>query len=355
MTRLHLTFITFLTFIALGCTKSEADKEYSVFTIEADKTEVEANGKEMVRFKVIADDGTVLSETQRKSVRIKEVNGGGMTNPGIFTRASIWNKEEEFVAVYKNIQSTNSVKVKFHNREKYEKYHQNIVIINVRATWCVFCPAMINALDGIQEKYKDHLILVGLHSGTDPFLPLTNPDLGSSVLAKYNSSGIPTCIYDLYEVNNTRNSDEMGAMIHNYLTEHPATTGIKIESSAFEDGVLRFRTAVTSTADDKYSISWAILSDWNQYSGGTLSKGVYNNVVEATSNNFHYMSSSSTFSMKAGEEVIKEFEAEIPGEIDQAHARLVVMVSKRSDNKQEIIIDNAAQCALGSGVDYRLN
>lgn len=339
-----------------SCNKISNDsKEYTAFTIEADKTEVEANGKEMVRFKVIADDGTIISETERTSVRIKEITDGGFLNRGIFTKSSLWNNEEEFVAIYNNIQSTNSVKVKFHNRAKYEKYHQNVALIEIVATWCIYCPIVMTAAKEIEKKYADHSVVMAVHTGSDPFVPVTGSGLGSTLLSRYGENGIPTCIYDLYEVQNTRSSESMGSVIHTYLTDHPATSGIRIESSSLEDGVLRFKTGITSTEDGDYSIAWAILTDWNSFSGGTLSSGIYNNVVTATSDNFARISSGDMISMKAGEEFVKEFAVELPTSIDTSHARLVVMTRKNADNRQSMIIDNVTQCKLGSGIDYILN
>lgn len=326
------------------------------FTIEADKDIVEADGKDAVTFRVITDDGTVLSETESRSVRIQEVGSGKKLPMKTFSKTSLWNSDEEFVATYKDKQSTNSVKVSFCNREKYEKYHQNVVVTDVTGTWCVACPTMTTALEGVERQYARHMIVLAMHVGDDPFLPVNDNNFGLKMLEYYNRNVVPTCIYDLYEISNTNTSAGIANEIHNYITNYPATCGVRIESSSLTDNTLKIKAAMTSTVDGKYSMAWAMVTDGNVYMSGTLPSGIYDDVVVAVSDNFYKMTSASTFDAKAGEEVVKEFEMKInSNNISQNSTRIVVIVNRKADNKQEIMTDNAAVCPLGESIGYKLN
>ena len=99
------------------------------FTLSADKTTVEANGKDVVTFSLkdaydreMLDDKNTLQGiniTSDEGVRVARMEK---------TVSFIANGTYNFTAKYKGKTSENTVKVVAENRASYEKYHKNVAI-----------------------------------------------------------------------------------------------------------------------------------------------------------------------------------------------------------------------------------
>lgn len=332
----------------------------------ADKTEVEADGLDCVTFRVVRTDGSgqeeELHELYPRAVRIMDAETGEALPFKTFATTSVKNKEVEYVAVYEETESDNTVTVKFSNREKYEKYFQKVAVVELTGTWCTGCPAMVNAIKNVDDDISEHMVVMALHSSSsyadDHLEPVTNNTLGKDILQAFDSSSIPNCIYDLNEINHVSTKANVGNIVYSYLANHYATCGVRVVSSSLEDKTLKITAAMTSDKGGDYDLGWALVADGFRYDGGTLESGIYDDVLIATSDNFYKMSSG-RFTAEADKEVEKEFISELPSlpnGFDASKARVVVFALSRLENDYtSVIVDNITECPVGEGNDYILN
>lgn len=332
----------------------------------ADKTEVEADGLDKVTFRVITTNEAGveedLSELYPRTVRIVEVESGESLPYKTFTKSSIENRTVEYKAIYKETESANTVTVTFKNRGKYEKYYQNVALVELTGTWCISCPLMVEAIEDMDPAIRKHTVVMAVHTSTkddyDHLEPVTDKTIAKNMLTAFDGSSIPNCIFDLNEMSHVATKANVENIIYSYLSNHYATCGVKVISSSLEDKSLKIKAAMTSATGGEYDLGWVFVADGFKYSGGTLESGIYNDVVIAASDNF-YKISPDRFTVEADKETTKEFSCELPylpEGFDSSKARVIVFALTRTENDfTSTIVDNITECPLGESNDYILN
>ena len=97
------------------------------YTIEVDKNTVEADGIDLVNFRVLDAAGNNLCEgSDSKHVYIQNVTEGLSLGRKVISFSSLINGTFEFTGTFKGVATENSVTVTAQNRAKYEKYKQMI-------------------------------------------------------------------------------------------------------------------------------------------------------------------------------------------------------------------------------------
>lgn len=332
----------------------------------ADKTEVEADGVDCVTFRVVRTDGSgkeeELTELYPRAVRIKNVQNGEALPYKTFQTTSIQNKEVEYVALYEEKESTNTVTVKFHNREKYEKYFQKVALIELTGTWCTGCPAMVDAIHNVDAELQDHMVVMAVHTSSkyddDHLEPVTDNSLAKNILNAFGVSTIPYCIFDLNDLTHVATKANVGNYVHSFLSSRYATCGVRVISSSLEGQTLKIKAGMTSDKGGEYDLGWALAADGFIFHGGTIESGIYNDVLLAASDNF-YKISPERFTAEAGKEVVREFTCELPYMVegfDASKARVIIYALTITDNDYtSTIVDNITECPLGQSNDYILN
>lgn len=337
----------------------EPDIPTDGFVISVDKSVIEADGRDVATFTVLDADGNNLMDSDLSSIYFKNVATGDRLDRKSTGFSSVMNGEYEFVATYRGEQTANSVTIKVQNRSKYEKYKQRVAIYQLTGTWCTYCPMMVAGLEGITDEWKEHSLVMAVHAGssssTDPYaLPASGSDLGNVMLGAFGGEGYPSCVYDLVELNGDRSASTIQKNIERYLTDYPATCGVRIVSTKREGTTVTIEAAVTSSTGGTYDLGYAILLDNQSYSAGTSIDGKYHDIVCAVSGNFLSMSSDQKFTLAADEEKSRTFTIEnFPEDFSSADLRVVVYAL--SSNGGRSINDNLAVCPMGGSTEYELN
>lgn len=332
------------------------------YTLSVDKTTIEANGVDMATFilkdengKNLVDDANELSYIYFKNVETNEnlprrSRSFSMPQNGVYT----------FKATYMGKESQNTVTITVQNREKYERYFQQVALIKCTGTWCGPCAVMANYLENVSKPWSDHMTIVAAHaSGSyyDPFASYSN-ELGQTLLNMYGGSGYPFLIYDAIttQEGSSGGSSNIEAKIRDFLTNYPATCGVAIRSTELQGTTLKIRAAMTSSTGGEYDMGYILLVDNQPYSGGTIESGVYNDIVFGHSSNLVAMSNQTKFTATADQEVEKEWTIEnFPASVFAAEdVRILVYALSKTANRENII-DNLTHCPLGGSVDYLLN
>ena len=332
------------------------------YTLSVDKTTIEADGVDMATFilkdengKNLVDDANELSYIYFKNVETNEnlprrSKSFSMLQNGVYT----------FKATYLGKESQNTVTITVQNRQKYERYFQQVALIKCTGTWCGPCAVMANYLENVSKPWSDHMTIVAAHaSGSyyDPFASYSN-ELGQTLLNMYGGSGYPFLIYDAIttQEGSSGGSSNIEAKIRDFLTNYPATCGVAIRSTELQGTTLKIRAAMTSSTGGEYDMGYILLVDNQPYSGGTIESGVYNDIVFGHSSNLVAMSNQTKFTATADQEVEKEWTIEnFPTSVFAAEdVRILVYALTKTANRENII-DNLTHCPLGGSVDYLLN
>ena len=329
------------------------------YTISVDKSVIEANGTDEATFTVKDETGNDLTASDLSSIYFKNVATGERLDRKTKVFSSVINGEYEFVATYKGKETANTVTVTVQNRAKYEKYKQRVAIYQLTGPWCTYCPTMVAGLEGIADVWKEHSLVMAVHAGSasedDPFaLKASSGDLGSVMLGAFGGEGYPSCVYDLAEINGDRTASAISKNIERYLTEHPATCGIKISSTKREGSTITIDAAVTTSTGGTYDLGYALLLDNQSYTAGTSQDGKYHDIMCAVSSNFMSMSPETKVTLEADKEHTRSFTIEnFPESFKSEDLRVVVFALSNTQGKT--ITDNLAVCKMGESVDYQLN
>ena len=331
------------------------------YTLSVDKTTIESDGKDVAVFTITDANGVVLTSEEHlrnTSFHVEETDEwrsgiGSDEAPNIFK--SIIDGTYTITAMFKGVECENSVQVKSQNRSKYELFHKNVAIYRLTGTWCQYCPFMTEALNNVDDYTKSHSIVLEFHNSDEFAIPYNSTmDFASFLLGRYGTSddGYPYCIYSISEGSGKRTVNDIQRFVRNRLYDHPALTGIKAESE-IKDGKLTVKATVKASASGKYDLGMAVLRD-KCIPSSSAQEDIYNDVVVSISGNFYAMSSDGTFSLEKNAEknIEKTWESDVL-KTAAADCRVVLFTLREADG--QVIIDNAVDFKVGSGVDYQYN
>lgn len=348
--------------------QTEIPEEYTApFTLSVDKVEAEASGEDVVTFSLKdAYDREML--TDRKALQsINITSDKAVRVPRMETTVTfIANGDYTFTAKYQGVKS-NSVVVTAKNRAAYEVYHRNVGLFKCTSVWCSACPYLAKNLHGLSEETADHVVVLAMHgnfNNTDPFsLYVGSTDLGSYMLSYFGGGGWPTLIYDLNRSvqlgSGSVPTSDLEADILKRRIESPATCGIKVNKVAVEGSQLKVEAALKSSTGGNYTLVCAVLADGLVYQGGYSMNddGVYDEVVMALSDSFLSYNKDNSNTLKAGEEVTKQFSfdfgSKVPSESERKNYYVAVYALRMAGEVSTM--DNIVTCDYGKTVDYRLN
>ena len=339
------------------------DEYTAPFTLSADKTQVEADGKEVFTFSLKdAYDREMLSDKKAlQSINI--VSDKGTRVPRMQATASfISNGTYSFSATFKGEKSANTVEVEAVNRAKYEVFHRNVGLFKCTSVWCTACPGLARSLHNLDESAKEHSVVLAFHGNfndVDPFsLYVGETDLGSYVMGYFRGSGWPTLVYDMNEASTgAASTTDIEADIMARRIASPATCGIKITSVAVEGTALKVKATMKSSTGGNYDLACAVLRNGLQFAGGYSANddGIYDEVVVALSESFisYYKGESVEKDGEISEEFLFDFGDNVPSQADLDSYYVAVYAHRKTSEGSTM--DNIVTCGYGESVDYHYN
>lgn len=335
-----------------------SDNPTGAYTLVADKTAIDADGKDFVTFHLYDPDGEDLTASnQRNYIIIEEVNSGSELGSDL-TFSTIRNGTFRFKAYYKNYESDNEVEVTGQNRGEYEKYYKKVGIYDLTNVMCGPCHNLAANFEALPADWKEHVSIFAIHTQfnnwEDPYII----SAGARLYSEYRASGLPLAIYNLNEVvpGQISTSDIVGH-IEDQLRDFPSTCGVAIKSAEYDEAAntVTISASVTSVVDGQYDLGYALLADNQQYVLYGTDVYTFHDVVYALSENYSGMTEPAdlTADQEHSETYTFEFgDAEIPSSFLE-NTRVVVFAIRPYDG--DVIIDNLAECKLGESVEYLLN
>ncbi len=348
--------------------KGDEPKPTEGLVLSVDKTTIEANGTDIAKL-IVTQDGVVVTddESQIRYVSYSVVETGeSVARSNEFS--AIANGTYTITAKYKGNECANTVTVEVVNRGAYEKYFHMVPMYDITNIECYYCTVIAEGIENVPSPYNEHLMVMGIHG------PFTNNDpwlLSAAANSFQSMFGVgnvyPTVIYNL-DILAPANAEEyngvgIGKRVREQLQNNPATCGVKLESSYDSaTGMAKVKVSMTATEASKYDIGCALLLD-NQEPVGLFTNGVSDIVINMSGN--YARMSDEAFTATVDTEVSREFEMELPssyvelsGGIENFRVVGFVLCEKGSTDRtdgSDVRVDNAATCALGASLDYRLN
>lgn len=326
------------------------------FTLSADKTTVQASGKDVVTFSLKDAYGREMLDDKNtlQGVNIASEEGVRVTRMER-TVSFIANGTYHFSAKYKGKVSANTVEIVAENRASYEKYHKNVAIYKATATWCGPCAVMTKALNGLNEDAKAHSVELCWHGQDELAVQPTGweYDYGSFIISYFGGSGFPTVVLDLKENTIENTSTALEKDIWELRASYPATCGVKLSTEYDEaDQVINATAELTSSTGGSYDMGMALLLNNQIVAGGTNEDGKYSHIVKAATGNFFmYSSQSLTRVEKDGK---MTFSQQIPaGNYKLADLSVVAFVLVPDGDYARM--DNIVEVKAGESIDYVLN
>lgn len=338
------------------------------FTLSADKTEVEANGIDVVTFSLKDAYDREMLDDMRTLEKVRIVAAEGIRVKDLTTTATfIANGSYNFTASYQGKKS-NTVVVQAKNRAKYEVFHRNVGLFKCTSVWCIACPGLGDALHSLSGDAADHSVVISVHGnfeagdyGPDPFaLYVGDMDLGSYMMSRFGGRGWPTLIYDLAtSETGAAPTTDITANILQRRIDSPATCGLKVTSVAVEGTVLKIKASMKTSAAGSYDMACAVLRDGLVYNGGysVNGDGVYDEVLVAMSESGigYYDGEELESGEEYSEEFTFDFGNDVPSAAELQSFSVAVYAHRKVDSMLGSVMDNIVLCRYGESVDYLLN
>lgn len=359
--KLILPLMAFSAFFACG-DPIEVDPKEAGYYIYVDKEVIEADGKDVATFTVKDQDGTVIStDANMDKVWYEDVATGVRLDRYSTGFSAMADGEYEYAGIVSGKRTVNTVKIKAQNRSRYEKFHKNVAIFKLTATWCPNCPAMTTVLGGLDEETAAHTIILACHNSDSFSVGYGEGDLASAAALHTGATtlGLPTNVYDLAKLDDARTVSMVTRNITDRRISSPATCGIKVDSFTLEGSDLKITASMMSSTGGEYDLTCAVLADGLEKADGFAVDGIYNDVViTANVANFFTLAPDSRFTLGKDEEMLREFTfsfgESVPSGDFLSDLSVVVLALRKGENGKAIV-DNAAKCAFGKTSEYVYN
>lgn len=244
--------IIFLTlFVAATALLSCVDQPERVLSLEADKTEVVADGEDHVVFTITYTFENVEDVTS--TADIKCLSGDAVVTDGIFT------PEEEgtyvFQATYDGVES-NTVEITVTKPEP-SRFQKHACVMEFTGGWCSQCPEGATTLNYLVSKaYKDKAFALAFHNAD----PLSIPQ-EQVLFKKFRLSGYPAYVTDMRD-SGLLNEGTCGKTIDASLYDRPTHCGVAVKCTY--DAASKEVTVNASLYSEKtsqYSLAVYIVED----------------------------------------------------------------------------------------------
>lgn len=338
-----------------GGDEPEATSEY---LLSVDQSEIESDGADAALFIIKDKKGNVVSTAENiKKCYYYYKEDDKMLPARTTSFTSIMDGTYEFYAKFDGHKTGNTVTVTSKNRSAYEKFFRKVGVFQLTGTWCSNCPSMTGALEKVPYPAKDHMVWLAFHGDQgDPFrVPVGNSDQATVLGSMMGASGYPSTVYNLNKVDGgTRTGGGIADIISAQLFDYPSTTGVRIVESKIDNKQITIRAAIKADKGGDYNLGYAVLLDGQSAPNGY--EPVYNRIVVAAQN-YNKYNAADRITLKAGQEVEKEFviEGNLLSKKDKMTVCVFSVRKEPGSVKSQSLVDNIEECKLGQSTEYHYN
>lgn len=331
--------------------------------IFADKTEIMADGNDLVTFTVMFGKEDVSTYKTLQLVRTCQgvetympysANSFSTVVPGEYTFSAEYYNSGKYY-------SDNTVRVVVKpvaEDGQAQNFVQHTLGMQFTSVGCPSCPTLSTNIKVAQNNFPGRLIPVSFHQDFEMADPMTHSSTATYYklikrqgLPQFNANMIVDDEYITISDYNT-----IVAILDRVEENYPATCGVAIESSMVEGGdrAVDVKVKVTSNTPSAYRYQIFLVEDGiSEYQAGASMDYLHNNVVRATASDSAFGSRlNEGLAFQVGVEVTAEKTIEIPVDCNIDNMRVVVAALSSYDGGSTYVVNNCAECALGESIDY---
>lgn len=348
------------TFISCGNIHPDDEVPAGTVRIFADKTEIVADGVDVVNLRVMYGSENITSK-QTLVITVKSANGEHTLAPGVGCFSTNVAGKYTFTAKYYyggDILSDNSVTVEARDSGKGEsKYYQKMLGMQFTSVLCPSCPALSKSIEAVQDAYPGRIVNLSFHvsaMGTDP-MALRMSDLFFTNLKV--SDGLPAFTFNVRKSSDHIVS-EYGKIVEEMerqLGNYPASCGVALDTSVEgEEATITVKITSETASAMKYHLF--IVEDGLEYDQmGADSDYRHNNVVRwCKSDNIWGINLNGGKALEPGKEYTTETKVNIAG-LNVANTRVVAVAMSSLDGGNTYGCNNLNECDLGKSAGYVLD
>lgn len=323
-----------------------------VLRIFADKTEVTADGNDMVTFTVMFGKEDVSSA--QTLVLIREYDGEEKRSKASNKFSTVTAGTYKFTAEYYyggKYYTDNSVTIEakpyFSGEEK--EYRQRVLAVYFTSTGCTSCPSATKGLKAVQDANPGMVSAVAFHSHMGAVAdPMTIPEttLFNAVLGGFD--GLPRLFWNMRQGTHLIGPSFTESYAEEVASYEPQC-GVAIDASAESEITI----GVTSNLPSIYRYLVFIVEDGIVAEQTGVHDYVHNNVVRAvlTSEKGDKLNDNLPLTVGVESKATKTFT--LSPEWKKENLRVIVAASTSTDGGYTFVVNNVAECRLGESVDYQ--
>lgn len=323
-----------------------------VLRIFADKTELTADGNDVVTFTVMfgkedvssAQTLVLIREYEGETKRMKAANMFSTVTAGTYKFTAEYYYGGKFYT--DNVVTVEAMP--FFSGEAKE-YSQRVLAVYFTSTGCTSCPAATKGLKAVQEANPGMISVVAFHSHmgavSDP-MTIAETTSFNAVLGGFD--GLPRLFWNMRQ--GTRLIGP--SFTESYAEEIAAYTpqcGVSIDATAPD----HIKVGVTSNLPAIYRYFVFIVEDGIVAEQTGVKDYVHNNVVRAVLTSEKGDKLNDNLPLTVGVESTATKSFTLSPDWNKENLRVVVAASTSIDGGYTFVVNNVAECKLGESVDYQ--
>lgn len=337
-----------------------------VLRIFADKTEVSADGNDMVTFTIMFGKEDVSSA--QTLVLIREYDGETKRTKASNKFSTVTAGTYKFTAEYyyggKNY-TDNSVTIEakpyFSGEEK--EYRQRVLAVYFTSTGCTSCPSATKGLKAVQDANPGMVSAVAFHSHMGAVAdPMTIPEttLFNAVLGGFD--GLPRLFWNMRQGTHLIGPSFTESYAEEVASYEPQC-GVSVTSSWIpndydgkpegEGCPCQINIGITSNIPAVYRYLVFIVEDGIVAEQTGDPNYVHNNVVRAVLTSEKGDKINDNLPLTVGVEAKAEKTFDTASTWNINNLRVIVAATTSTDGGYTFVVNNVAECKLGESVDYQ--
>lgn len=334
-----------------------------VLRVFADKTEIAADGSDEVTFKVMFGSEDVSNAKTMQLIRTFDGGSKYMSygaNKFSTTTAGTYKFKAEYYHAGKHY-SDNEVKVtaaQFFTGEEKE-YVRRVLAVYFTSTGCTSCPSASKGIKTVQEENPGMVSVVAFHENMGGPDPMKTPETDLFRAGLGNFTGLPRLFWNLRTGTELIGPDFTESFAEEIEAYDP-NCGVRIDTDYDESSrELDITVGITSNLPSVYRYHIFLVEDKldSKVLGSSYEQCgdpyVHDNVVrDVLSSSVAGEKMNDNLPLTIGVEVTVSKKVVLPKEWNADNMRVIVSALSSSDGGYTWVVNNTAECGVGSEVSY---
>ena len=323
-----------------------------VLRIFADKTEITADGNDMVTFTVMFGKEDVSSA--QTLVLIREYDGEEKRSKASNKFSTVTAGTYKFTAEYYyggKFYTDNSVTVeaKPYFSGETKVYEQRVLGVYFTSTGCTSCPSATKGLKAVQDANPGVVSVVAFHSHMGAVAdPMTIPATTLFNAALGGFDGLPRLFWNMRQGTHLIGPSFTESFVEEIGSYQPQC-GVSIDATSQD----QINIGVTSNIPSIYRYLVFVVEDGIVAEQTGVKDYVHNNVVRAVLTSEKGDKLNDNLPLTVGVEAKASKTLTLSPEWKKENLRVIVAATTSTDGGYTFVVNNVAECKLGESVGYQ--